>query len=258
MIDIGDILDRVVALQNSRGYTDEQMAVKIGCSRPLYQRTRTGKVPVGSAFLRGAIKLISQENDNNRTSVIRRETSETKINLEINIDGTGRYEVDTGINMFDHLISQLAKHGLFDIILKASGDDLHHTVEDVAICLGMAFNEALGDKRGIVRMADVTVPMDETLVSVALDISGRGYAVLDLPFAGNDMFGFSPDLIRHFMESFANEARINLHARILYGSNDHHKAEAIFKALGKALDSATRIDKRISAELPTTKGYLQG
>jgi imidazoleglycerol-phosphate dehydratase len=107
-------------------------------------------------------------------------------------------------------------------------------------------------------MADVAIPMDESLVMMAVDISGRGYAVLDLPFSGNDMSGFPPDLVRHFLESFAFESRITLHARILCGSNDHHKAEALFKALGRVLDKATRIDKRISAELPTTKGYLQG
>ena len=258
MDSVNDILARVVMIQNSQGYTDEEMASKIGCSRPLYQRTRTGKVPVGSAFLRGAIGFLSQESDNIRTAVVKRETSETNIDLELNIDGTGKYEIETGIKIFDHLISQLAKHGLFDIKLKAKGDDTHHTVEDTAICLGKAFNEALGDKRGIVRVADVTVPMDEALVNMAVDISGRGYAVLDLPFTGNDMYGFSPDLVRHFLESFAYESRITLHAKILYGRNDHHKAEAIYKALGRTLDKATRIDKRIGNELPTTKGYLQG
>lgn len=257
MDSLKEILGNIVQLQNTKGYTDEQMAKKIGCSRPLYQRTRTGKVAVGGTFLRGAIKLLESETDDKREATINRETSETDIALELNIDGAGRYEIDTGVKMFDHLMSQLARHGMFDIRLQASGDDPHHTVEDVAICLGKAFSEALAEKRGIVRMADVTVPMDEALAAVALDISGRGYAVTDLDFAGNDMFGFSSDLVRHFLESFASESRITLHARILYGSNDHHKAEALFKALGKALDKATRIDQRISGELPTTKGYLQ-
>lgn len=257
MDSLNGIMGKIVQLQNSKGYTDEQMAEKIGCSRPLYQRTRTGKVAVGGTFLRGAMKLLESETDNKRSAVIKRETSETNIVLELNIDGTGKYDISTGVKMFDHLMSQLAKHGMFDITLKASGDDPHHTVEDVAICLGKDFAEALAEKRGIVRMADVTVPMDESLAAVALDISGRGYAVLDLSFAGNDMFGFSSDLVRHFLESFASESRITLHARILYGSNDHHKAEALFKALGKALDKATAIDPRISGELPTTKGYLQ-
>jgi len=258
MDSLTEILEKVVQLQNSRGYTDEQMAQKIGCSRPLYQRTRTGKVSVGGTFLRGAMKLLESETDNQRSAVVKRETSETNVAMELNIDGTGKYDISTGISMFDHLMSQLAKHGMFDVMLKATGDDPHHTVEDVAICLGKAFAEALAEKRGIARMADVSVPMDETLAAVALDISGRGYAVLDLSFAGNDMFGFSSDLVRHFLESFAYESRITLHARILYGSNDHHKAEALFKALGKALNKAIRIDPRISGELPTTKGYLQG
>lgn len=192
----------------------------------------------------------------NRKSVIKRETKETNISLELDIDGGGNYEMVTGIRMFDHMLSQLAKHGIFDIKVSATGDDQHHLVEDVAICLGRAMAEALGDRRGIVRMADASVPMDDALAMVAVDISGRGYTVLDLQFSDNDMTGFPTDLIRHFLEAFANEAKINLHARILYGTNDHHKAEALFKALGRAMDAATRIDERISDELPTTKDML--
>jgi imidazoleglycerol-phosphate dehydratase len=193
----------------------------------------------------------------NRTSVIKRETKETNINLELNIDGSGKWEITTGIKMLDHLLSQLARHGAFDIKIMATGNDLHHISEDVAICLGKAFGEALGEKRGIVRMADVAVPMDDALAMVALDISGRGYTVLELSFNDNDMFGFPTDLIRHFLESFALEARLNLHVKIAYGTNDHHKAEALFKALAKALDTATRIDERISSELPSTKDLLE-
>ena len=193
----------------------------------------------------------------NRTSVIKRETKETNINLELNIDGSGKWEITTGIKMFDHLLSQLARHGAFDIKIQATGNDQHHIAEDVAICLGKAFGEALGEKRGIVRMADVAVPMDDALAMVALDISGRGYTVLELSFNDNDMFGFPTDLIRHFLESFALEARLNLHVKIAYGTNDHHKAEALFKALARALDTATRIDARISSELPSTKDLLE-
>ena len=193
----------------------------------------------------------------NRTSVIKRETKETNINLELNIDGSGKWEITTGIKMFDHLLSQLARHGAFDIKIQATGNDQHHIAEDVAICLGKAFGEALGEKRGIVRMADVAVPMDDALAMVALDISGRGYTVLELSFNDNDMFGFPTDLIRHFLESFALEARLNLHVKIAYGTNDHHKAEALFKALARALDTATRIDERISSELPSTKDLLE-
>ena len=194
----------------------------------------------------------------NRSSVIKRKTKETNISLELNIDGSGRWEITTGIKIFDHLLSQMAQHGVFDIKLSATGNDQHHLAEDVAICLGKAFGEALGEKRGIIRMADAVVPMDDALAEVALDISGRGYTVLELPFSDNDMFGFPTDLIRHFLESFAIEARLNLHAKVAYGTNDHHKAEALFKALGRALDTATRIDERLSGELPSTKDLLEG
>ncbi len=193
----------------------------------------------------------------NRISIIKRETKETNISLELNVDGSGKYEIETGLKMFDHLLAQLAHHGVFDINISATGDDEHHLVEDVAICLGKAFDEALGEKRGIVRMADVSVPMDDALATVVVDIGGRGYTVLDLPFSDNDMAGFPTDLIRHFLESFAIEARLNLHAKIVYGTNDHHKAEALFKALGRALDAATKVDERIAGELPSTKELLE-
>jgi len=189
-------------------------------------------------------------------AIVKRKTKETNINLELNVDGSGKSEVNTGISMFDHMLDQVARHGVFDIMLSATGDDQHHLVEDVGICLGRALGEALGEKRGIVRMADATVPMDDALAVVVLDISGRGYTVLELLFSDNDMAGFSTDLIRHFLESFAIEARLNLHARILCGVNDHHKAEALFKALGRALDTATKIDGRIAGELPSTKELL--
>jgi imidazoleglycerol-phosphate dehydratase len=192
-----------------------------------------------------------------RKSVIKRNTQETSIGLELNLDGTGKWEMCTGIRMFDHLLSQLSQHGKIDLKIAANGTDLHHVIEDVAICLGKAFSEALGEKRGIVRMANAMVPMDDTLVLVAVDLSGRAYTVLDLPFNDNDMSGFPSDLIRHFMESFAAEARINLHAKVMYGTNDHHKAEALFKALGRTLDAATRLDPRIGNELPTTKDLLE-
>ena len=191
-----------------------------------------------------------------RLATVKRETKETNISLELNIDGSGKCKVSTGIPMFDHLLEQVARHGVFDIKLLATGDDQHHLVEDVAICLGKALGEALREKRGIVRMADTVVPMDDALAMVAVDISGRGYTVLELPFSDNDMAGFPTDLIRHFLESFAIEARLNLHAKVIYGVNDHHKAEALFKALGRTLDSATRIDERIAGELPSTKELL--
>ncbi|TET26223.1 MAG: imidazoleglycerol-phosphate dehydratase HisB [Dehalococcoidia bacterium] len=192
----------------------------------------------------------------NRQSVVKRKTRETNINLELNLDGSGQWQINTGLGMLDHLLAQLAQHGVFDIKISAAGNDQHHLVEDVAICLGKAFGQALGEKRGIIRMADAAVPMDDALAMVAVDISGRGYTVLELPFSGKDVAGLPSDLIRHFLESFAIEGRLNLHAKIAYGTNDHHKVEALFKALGRALGAATRIDERISGELPSTKELL--
>jgi len=191
-----------------------------------------------------------------RKATVKRQTRETTIALEFKIDGSGTSEMNTGNRMLDHLIAQIARHGVFDIRVSANGDDVHHVVEDVGLALGQAFNEALGEKRGIVRMADVSVPMDEALTTVAVDIGGRGYAVLELEFAKNDMFDFPTDLVRHFLEAFAAEAKINLHAKTVYGVNDHHKAEALFKGLGRALDAATQIDPRIVGELPSTKEMI--
>jgi imidazoleglycerol-phosphate dehydratase len=257
LISADEVLKKIIQVQIKNGYSDQEMAGKIGCSRPLYQRTRTGKISPGGTFLRGAMKIISADSGELRKTEIVRETAETRIALELNIDGTGQYRVETGIGMLDHLLAQLARHGLFDIKLKASGDDTHHLTEDIAICLGKALGKALGEKRGIVRMADATVPMDETLVSVALDISGRGYSVVDLLFSGTDISGLPSEMVRHFLETFAIEGKLNLHARVLYGNNDHHKAEALFKALGKSLEKATRIELRTVGELPSTKGYIE-
>ncbi|MBU04979.1 MAG: imidazoleglycerol-phosphate dehydratase [Dehalococcoidales bacterium] len=195
-----------------------------------------------------------------RTATIKRKTKETNISLGLNLDGGGQWEIDTGIKMLDHLLAQVTQHGRFDLKLSAKGDNQHHLIEDVAICFGKALTQALGDKRDIVRMANASVPMDDTLAMVAVDIGGRGYTVLDLSFSRSskkwELLGFPPDLIRHFFESFAAEAKLNLHAHVLYGENDHHKAEALFKALGRALDTATRIDKRTKGELPSTKDLL--
>lgn len=260
VVKLEELVEKVTQAQKNKGYTDQQMADKFGCSRLTYLQTRTGKRKVGSTYFSGAMRFLESEArvaKGKRSALVRRETGETNIEVELDIDGSGQYEINTGINMLDHLLSQLARHGVFDIKITATGDDQHHVAEDVAICLGKAFGEALGEKRGIVRMAEATVPMDDALAMAVIDISGRGYAVLDLSFAGNDMLGFSTDLIRHFIESFASEARLNLHARTVYGSNDHHKAEALFKALGRALDTATRIDERISGELPSTKEFLE-
>ena len=251
------VLQQIIQLQKDNSYSDQKMADMIGSSRPLYQRTRTGRIPMGSTFLRGAMKALENLNTGLRKANVKRNTRETNIDLEFNIDGQGKWEINTGIKMFDHLLSLIARHGVFDIKLAANGDDMHHIIEDVGICFGKTFNEALGDKKGLVRMASFCVPMDETLATVVVDIGGRGYPVIKADFEKNDMSGFPVDMVRHFLETFAIEARINLHAYINYGANDHHKAEALFKALGRALDAATRIDERIAGELPSTKGYLE-
>ena len=198
-----------------------------------------------------------------RTAEVVRDTKEVKISLSLNIDGVGKNQISTGIGMLDHMIDHISRHGRFDIMLKADGDlhvDEHHTVEDVAIVLGQAFDKALGERRGIVRMAHAIVPMDEALAMVALDISGRGYPVIEGAFAtepGDTKVGeIKIDLIRHFLESFANEAKINLHVIVMYGQDIHHRVEAVFKALARALDEATQIDRRIEGETPSTKGVL--
>jgi imidazoleglycerol-phosphate dehydratase len=193
-----------------------------------------------------------------RKAMVTRETAETRVKVELDIDGSGQFEITTGMRMFDHLLSQLAQHGVFDIRILASGADQHHVVEDVAISLGKAFTEALGERRGIARMAHAVVPMDEALSAVALDMGGRGHSVIDASLTGADIGDLEADLVRHFLSSFASEARINLHAKVLSGINDHHKAEALFKALGRALDSATRVDERILGRVPSTKEVIEG
>ena len=193
-----------------------------------------------------------------RKAKVTRETAETNVRVELNIDGRGDFEITTGIRMFDHFLSQLARHGIFDLKISATGADQHHVVEDVAITLGKAFNQALGKKEGIVRMGHGVAPMDDTLAMTAVDIGGRPYSVLDIPFTEANIGELSSDLVRHFLVSFAAEAKINLHARVIAGVNDHHKAEAVFKALARALDSATRIDPRIEGRVPSTKEVIEG
>ena len=194
-----------------------------------------------------------------RIAEVRRKTAETKILININLDGRGQHDVQTGIGFLDHMLNHVAVHGLFDLEVKASGDlqvDVHHTVEDVALALGQAIDRALGDRRGIVRIASAYVPMDETLAFVALDLSGRPYAVVHAEWHTPQVGGVPTSLIPHFLESLAVTARCNLHARVLYGRDDHHQAEALFKALGRALDSATQIDSRRGEAIPSTKGSL--
>ena len=188
-----------------------------------------------------------------------RETKETKVYVEVNLDGSGQADIATGIGMLDHLLEQIARHGLIDITIKAEGDlqiDPHHTAEDVAICLGRALRKALGDKRGIVRFGHAVVPLDEALALVAVDVNGRGYASLDLPWTGDRVGELPTDLVAHMLWSIATEGELTLHARMLAGASDHHKAEAVFKALARALGAATRRDPRLGDEVPSTKGRL--
>jgi len=194
-----------------------------------------------------------------RTAEISRQTNETQIQVQLDLDGTGKHEIFTGVGFLDHMLTHLAVHGLFDLTIKATGDlhiDSHHTVEDVALALGLAFDKALGDRKGIVRMGDCFVPMDETLAHVAIDLSGRPYSVIQAewhtPYVGN----IPATLFPHFFESFAVTSRCNLHARVLYGRDDHHQAEALFKAWARALDAATQIDSRRAGVIPSTKGTL--
>jgi len=188
-----------------------------------------------------------------------RDTKETSVEVAWDLDGSGLAEVSTGIGMLDHLVSQIARHGIFDLTLRARGDlhvDTHHTVEDAAIAMGRAFAEALGEARGIVRMGDALVPLDEALAQVAVDLSGRGYAAISVSWSGPRIGELPSDLVEHFLHSLATEGKFNLHARVLAGVNDHHKAECLMKALGRALSAATRIDPRRAGQTPSTKEAL--
>lgn len=193
-----------------------------------------------------------------RSAEITRKTNETDVFVRLKIDGTGQADIKTGIGFYDHMLHHVAHHGLFDLTIDATGDlhiDEHHTVEDVAITLGQALDRALGDRKGIVRMADAFVTMDEALAHVVVDLSGRPYCVVDAPFSSDRIGGLGTSLIAHVFESLATHARMNLHARVLYGRDDHHKAEVLFKALGRALDAATQIDPRRTG-VPSTKGVI--
>ncbi len=194
-----------------------------------------------------------------RTAKIHRKTSETEIKLSLKLDGSGVYKIDTGIGFLDHMLNHVAVHGLFDLELSAKGDlhiDPHHTVEDCALALGAAFDQALEERRGIVRMASSYAPMDESLAFVALDLSGRPYSVVNVDWNGPMVGNVPTSLISHFFESWAVTAKSNLHARVFYGNDDHHQAEAMFKAMGRSLRKACRLDARRGDMVPSTKGTL--
>lgn len=193
-----------------------------------------------------------------RAATVERNTKETKIRVTLELDGTGKSVVDTGIGFFDHMLDGFARHGLFDLTAKCQGDiqvDSHHSIEDMGIVLGYALREALGEKKGIVRYGSCMLPMDETLAMCAIDLSGRPYLVFDAPFRGNMVGAMDTQMAREFFYAVSYAAGMNLHLKVLYGENDHHMMEALFKAFAKALDAAVSFDPRITDVL-STKGTL--
>ena len=190
-----------------------------------------------------------------RKSNVSRTTSETDIQIEMNLDGKGKYNISTGVNFFNHMLEAFSKHSMIDLVVDAKGDieiDDHHTIEDVGILLGEAFRQAIGDKRGIKRMADATVPMDESVAKVAIDISGRSYCNMEFDFTNEKIGDMTSEIVVHFFESFASSAKLNIYG-VSKGANDHHQAEAVFKAFAKSLKEAIEIEHD---EIPSTKGVL--
>jgi imidazoleglycerol-phosphate dehydratase len=196
---------------------------------------------------------------NVRRATVDRETAETKVHVTLDVDGSGRAEVATGIGFFDHLLTAFARHGRFNLEVRCSGDlhvDAHHTMEDTALALGSAFDRALSDRAGIARMGDALVPLDEALLQAVVDLSGRPFAVTSFDWVGERIGEAPTEMVAHVLQSFAVGARLTLHIRQLAGANDHHIAEAAFKALGRAIDAATRLDERIVGQVPSTKETL--
>lgn len=194
-----------------------------------------------------------------RIATVNRKTSETDVSVTVHLDGTGQHSISTGIGFYDHMLEQIARHGLFDLQIKTVGDlhiDAHHTVEDTAIALGEAFSKALGDRAGITRYGHAYVPMDETLARVALDISGRPFLVWKAGFTQSRLGEMDTELFWHVFHSFSQAAGITLHAEALYGRNNHHIAEGLFKALARALKQAVELDSRQPGRIPSTKGTL--
>ena len=196
-----------------------------------------------------------------RTGSVERTTNETSVAVTVNLDGTGRFDGATGVGFFDHMLAQLARHSLIDMTVQAKGDlhiDDHHTVEDAGITLGQAIRKALGDMKGVMRYADVHLPMDDTLSRAAIDISGRPFLVFQVTFPREKIGTFDTELVREWFQAFTMNAGVTLHVATLYGENAHHIAESLFKALARALRAAVAIDPRMAGELPTTKGKLGG
>jgi imidazoleglycerol-phosphate dehydratase len=195
----------------------------------------------------------------NRTAKIIRNTKETQIELELNLDGSGKYDIETGIPFFNHMLELFTRHGIFDLTIRAKGDieiDYHHTVEDVGIVLGQAFKQAVGDKAGMNRYGFFILPMDETLVRVAVDLSNRPILVYDLGNSDGRVRDFNVSLCKEFFQAFANEAGANLHVKLEYGDEPHHIAEGAFKCFAKALNNAVAINPRMQGQIPSTKGSI--
>jgi len=191
-----------------------------------------------------------------RTAKIHRKTKETDIAIELNLDGVGKYDIDTGVGFLDHMLSHLSKHGKIDLVVKAKGDlktDAHHTVEDIGICLGECLIKALGDKKGIARYGHSSVPMEESIANVSVDLSGRGNCVYKVDYRTDKIGDFDVDCLEEMLRSFSNTGKFNLHINVPYGTNSHHIAEAIFKGLGQALAEAVKI---VGTDVPSTKGIL--
>jgi len=196
-----------------------------------------------------------------RTAKVERKTTETSISVEMNLDGTGKFDVKTGIGFLDHMLEQLSKHSLIDLKVRADGDlhiDMHHTTEDCGIAIGQALAKALGDRRGITRYASCYLPMDETLVRVALDISGRPFLIWKAQFNRPKIGDMDTELFREWFQAFAQHAGITLHVEALYGENNHHIAESCFKGLARSLRQAVEVDQRQADVIPSTKGSLSG
>ena len=191
-----------------------------------------------------------------RTAKIHRKTKETDVSLSLNLDGVGKYEIDTGVGFLDHMLSHLAKHSKIDLTLKAKGDldvDAHHTIEDIAICLGECLIKSLGDKKGIARYGHSSVPMEEAMANVSIDLSGRSSCVYNVEYRTDKIGDFDVECLEEMLRSFSNNGKFNLHINVPYGTNSHHIAEAIFKALGQALAEAVKI---VGTDVPSTKGIL--
>ena len=191
-----------------------------------------------------------------RVAKIHRKTNETDITVELNLDGVGQYQIDTGVGFLDHMLTHLSKHGKMDLIVKATGDlevDAHHTIEDIAICLGECLIEAVGDKKGIARYGNSSVPMEDALANVTIDLSGRASCVYNVNYGTEKIGDFDVECLEEMLRSFSNNGKFNLHINVPYGTNSHHIAEAIFKGLGQALEAAVKI---VGTDIPSTKGIL--